>query len=502
MPMRRNSALIILAVIILFITFPFSCKEDPGKQERMAKAYCSACHLYPEPTLLDKKSWKLGVLPQMAMLMGISDSIDMFARIAPSEAMTVAAYLPTHPMLSQDDWTSLEQFFIQNAPDSLVLDQPVTMDSLAQFEPLTKQLTHPAYLTMLQQDESNNHFYMGNRLGYLFDVNRSLSIRNSIRLPSTPSHLKRVGDTLLLSLMGMMDPNDQPAGLLVRVNADLSHSELIVDSLKRPVYFEQADLDNDGVPEYVVCEFGNYGGALTVYQKQKDGKYFRHYLNRSPGARKVIIDDVNDDGRPDILAMMCQGDERILLYTNDGDLSFSSQILLRFPPVYGSNYFEIDDFNGDGFFDILTTNGDNGDYSNILKPYHAVRIFLNDGHNRFSETWSYPVPGASQAAAVDFDDDGDLDIAVISFFPDFVHYPERGFIYFENKGDMTFTPHTTPVAARGRWLVMETMDYDGDGDVDILLGATNFEGMGASMEIGALWEKEGVPFMVLKNRLH
>jgi tetratricopeptide (TPR) repeat protein len=49
-----------------------------------------------------------------------------------------------------------------------------------------------------------------------------------------------------------------------------------------------------------------------------------------------------------------------------------------------------DDFNNDGYKDILYTCGDNADYSsNVLKSYHGVYIFLNDGHNNFSQKYFF-----------------------------------------------------------------------------------------------------------------
>ena len=30
----------------------------PGSGEGLSKTYCTSCHLYPEPSLLDKKTWK------------------------------------------------------------------------------------------------------------------------------------------------------------------------------------------------------------------------------------------------------------------------------------------------------------------------------------------------------------------------------------------------------------------------------------------------------------
>ena len=51
--------------------------------------------------------------------------------------------------------------------------------------------------------------------------------------------------------------------------------------------------------------------------------------------------------------------------------------------MYGSSYLELADMNNDGHLDILYTNGDNADYSYVLKKYHGLRIFINDGKNQF-----------------------------------------------------------------------------------------------------------------------
>ena len=121
-----------------------------------------------------------------------------------------------------------------------------------------------------------------------------------------------------------------------------------------------------------------------------------------------------------------------MLYTNLGGGKFKEERKLQFPPIYGSSYFELTDFIKDGFPDIIYTCGDNADYSTILKPYHGVYIFLNDGKNNFKQKYFYPINGCYKAIVRDFDNDGDLDIATISYFPDFENQPEEGFIYFEN----------------------------------------------------------------------
>lgn len=492
----KSNTLFAIAVCLTFISL-FSCLSQQQKEERLAKQHCGSCHAFPDPSLLDKKTWEMNVLPQMSFRMGIEYS--MLSSIAVDDQPEVMRTLPGQPMVSLEEWESIKNYYLKNSPDSLNTLASTITSAVKQFD--IEPYTLPSFplTTFIKCDTSSNKIYVGSRLKKLYRLNEKLVLEDSFQLSSPPSWMLilKNGD-LALSLMGLMDPNDQPKGEIATLNVKDHTLANLIDSLKRPVYFEMADLDRDGLDDVVACAFGNYAGALLAYKNLGGGKFEKQILQNLPGARKVIIQDFDNNGMDDILALMSQGDEKIILLLNQGNFNFRMNTLLSFPPVYGSSYFDVADFNHDGKFDILYTNGDNADYSMILKPYHGVRIFLNNGKNEFTASWFYNMHGASQAVARDFDLDGDLDIAAISFFPDFKNHAEQGFIYFENTGT-NYVPQTTPMAAAGRWLTLEASDIDQDGDCDLLLGALDFNN-GVPGELLAQWTHENISILVLRNK--
>ncbi|MEX1239016.1 MAG: VCBS repeat-containing protein [Cyclobacteriaceae bacterium] len=485
-----NTALIFLAA---------SCNNIENNPPALAKRHCSTCHAFTEPSLLTKKIWDSGVFPEMAYRMGLD-----FSRLpmtTPHELKEILNAIPATPLVTEEEWKTIKEYYIRNAPDTLPSATQKDFLPLQQFNPSLFQLriTNGTALTMIEFDDDSKNFYIGTRKAKMFQLTASLELEDSFQLASPPSSIifQNTGQHIV-ALMGIMDPNDQPAGTVVRLTSREENPLPLIDSLKRPVYIDQADLNNDGQKDLVVSAFGNLTGALLAFEKT-DHDYRPHLIHPFPGTRKTIICDFNQDGLPDILALITQGNEQIALFTNRGNFKFSYRVLLRFPAVYGSSYFELCDFNKDGSPDILYTNGDNADYSAILKPYHGVRIFLNDGKNDFSESLFYPLHGASVARAIDFDEDGDLDIAAISFFPDFRKHPEQGFVYFQNNAG-SLTPYITKLAGSSRWITMESADIDRDNDVDLLLGALTFPN-GVPDSLYQEWGKQKTSLLILRNNL-
>ena len=486
-------------LIIIFISL-LSCENQHQKDERLAKQHCGSCHIFPDPNLLDKKTWEKKVLPEMAFRMGLDNSP---LNTSPFEdQVAILMSLPPAPMISQENWERIKKYYNETAPDSLIIPEQKINDTLTQFEvkPIRLPVMQHQVVTLIAQDSTKDTIYIGTRQGNLYEFNHNFGVKDSIRLSSAPSKLilQENSDPTIL-LMGIMDPNEQARGSVAVLQQDQTFANKI-DSLQRPVDFERVDFNNDKTDDYIICNFGNHTGSLAVYQGLANGKFQRHVLSDLPGARRIIIKDFDGNGLPDIMTLMTQGDERILLFYNQGNFQFRLTTLLRFTAVQGSSYIEIADFNHDGKSDILYTNGDNADFSAILKPYHGVHIFLNNGTNEFKESWFYPMHGASQARIADFDRDGDLDIAAVSFFPDFKNHPEQGFIYFENT-PQGFKPQITRLANKGRWITLEAFDYDHDGDKDILLGSLTFPNL-VPKELMTKWGADQISILLIQNKLN
>ena len=95
-----------------------------GKE--LAALHCGNCHVFPEPTLLDKKTWEKSVLPAMATRLGMGNWVNQFMDRSEEEIKHIlaAGLYPDRPVIAQEDWEKIKAFYIENAPDQpLILNR-------------------------------------------------------------------------------------------------------------------------------------------------------------------------------------------------------------------------------------------------------------------------------------------------------------------------------------------------------------------------------------------
>lgn len=481
--------------------------ESIEKGRKLAAIHCQSCHLLPDPSLLDAATWENGILPAMGPRLGIFNyGFNKYPSNRYDEFLP-ANYYPSKPVINFPEWQNIIDYYTALSPESLPGQQrskPI-QSGLDLFKVQYPQSTYPSpaiCFTKIDTTASPHQLLFFDLAGNgTRRYNNNLELKDSVKADVTFTDIDFHNDTIVACNINVINPTNGRFGKAHYINKDVNDrlnidTVALFDKLARPVQITSCDLNNDKKTDYLVCEFGNLTGALSWMENAGKGKFIYHIIRAEPGAIKAYVEDVNKDGLPDIWALFAQGDEGIFLFTNKGDGKFEQQQVLHFPSLYGSTYFEFADFNKDGLPDIVYTCGDNADYSMILKPYHGVYIYLNEGKNHFKEKYFFPINGCYKAMARDYDGDGDIDIATIAFFADYATQPNEGFVFLKNEGGFKFGAFTIPECKTGRWLTMDAGDLDGDGKIDIVLG--NFSVRPSVIKPTVDWQK-GPPFMLLKN---
>src|SRR5690606_26783405 len=133
------------------------------------------------------------------------------------------------------------------------------------------------------------------------------------------------------------------------------------------------------------------------------------------------------------LALVSQGEEKLLFFKNLGNGKFEKNVLLQKHPAFGFVRFELADFDKNGETDILLLNGDNGDLpGKPLRPYHGLHILYQHA-GKFAEKFIPPMHGVVEAVVADFNADGWPDIAAVANYPDYASGLPENLVVLENR---------------------------------------------------------------------
>lgn len=491
----------------------------------LAAAHCQRCHMMPEPEHLPKETWPF-VLAWMDNYLGHTN-------LNPdNQGLVIRAYVPPQPVVSKAELAAIHAHFLDNAPTQAQLRHPPRdLPTIELFDAVTPKLglkPHDMAIA-LHVDDARGHLYVGtgrHRKLHIFKAATGERL-DEVQLPTEPIDIDPFEGGYRLTLMGSFD-FDEALGELRHITGfgPSRRDVTLLRGAHRITQSASADLDGDGHEDIALVGFGDgYGpgglGTLSVLwstarfdalvqgpqkpfgQGPLPGALVSEQLLNRAGPLNCVIADFDKDGRQDILLAASQAYQELLLYQNLGNRRFKTHKVMETYPSFGLNHVAAADFDKDGHLDLFISNGNNMELPNPpLRPYHGVRVLRGKGDLSFEEVAFLPVYGAMESVAADFDNDGDLDIATVAFFPDWEQDHPTTFVYFQNDGDWTFTPHRMPEKPWGRWMRLAQGDVNGDGAPDIVLGSGSIEG-GIPKALRETWNKtfETVPAIaILRHR--
>jgi hypothetical protein len=280
-----------------------------------------------------------------------------------------------------------------------------------------------------------------------------------------------------LAYSGARSANLSQAGFEVMLGA--SHGVLgsptyvsVINCGWPTAWIAAGDVNGDGKADVVATINNNCvtsQGQVAVLTGLGTGK-FKAPVYYSTGSTAqpvdVFLEDLNGDGKPDMVISNWDGTISILLNKGKGIYGAATLItsVAALSPHLSSLAFA--DFNGDGKLDIAAASYYPGNYSG------NVYILLGNGDGTFQAPITVAastVSSTNTLAAGDFNEDGKMDLLVTVEGPCSGWYGSAAYIVLEGKGGGTFTPGSLVCTGGDYPQYPVVADFNGDGKLDAFI---------------------------------
>jgi len=273
----RKSAII---VSIFFLSpFIFSCLDDNeagvqrsasasdiAKGKELASVYCQSCHLLPDPSYLDGKTWANGVLPIMGPRLGIFEHNKRRYPYSRFDLELGKDFYPAKPVLTDEQWQYIIDYYSSSAPDSLPLKQSRKYEiknDTTLFSPLIPSFKYyspsVSFVKIDTVRKGQPVIIADATKNLLYRFDKDLNIFDSVRTKSPLVDIRFNSPEWIACNIGILNPNNGTYGSVTTIKFDKNgklkeDTAKLFSRLQRPVDVTDADLNMDGKKDYVVCQ--------------------------------------------------------------------------------------------------------------------------------------------------------------------------------------------------------------------------------------------------------